>query len=96
MRIFGIWSSLPKLLRICRSFFGSRWNSFSSAGVVVVAGVDDLGILGRQELIERVLVVGAGFAVHADEEGLVAERLDVLAVVLGDELRHLAGCAPCP
>jgi hypothetical protein len=33
--------------------------------------------------------VGAGLAVHADEEGLVAERLDVLAVVVGDELRHL-------
>lgn len=58
-------------------------------GVVVVAGVDDLGILGREELIDGVLVVGAGLAVHADEEGLVTERLDVLAVLVGDELRHL-------
>jgi hypothetical protein len=33
-----------------------------------------------------VLVEGAGFAVDADQEGLVAQRLDVLAVVLGDKL----------
>ena len=32
------------------------------------------------------LVVGAGFAVNADEEGFVAERFDVLTVMPGDEL----------
>ena len=31
------------------------------------------------------LVVGAGFAVNADEEGFVAEWLDMLAVMPGDE-----------
>ncbi len=61
----------------------------SSGGVVVVPGVDDLGILGRQDCIERLLIERAGFAIDADEKRLVAERLDVLAVVLGDELRHL-------
>ena len=29
-------------------------------------------------------VVGAGLAVDADEEGLVAERFDIFEVVLGD------------
>ena len=75
-------ADLPLLLRVEVEFLEQR-------GVVVAAGIDDLGILGREELIEGVLVVGAGFAVHANEEGLVAKRLDVLAVVLGDKLRHL-------
>ena len=75
-------ADLPLLLRVEVEFL-------QQLGVVVAAGVNHFGILGRQELVERVLVMRAGLAVHADEEGLVAERLDVLAVVLRDELRHL-------
>jgi hypothetical protein len=89
MRIFGMLvelaealANLPLLLRVEVEFL-------QQPGVVVAAGVHDFGILGRQELVEGVLVMGAGFAVHADEEGLVAEWPDVLAVVFGDELRHL-------
>ena len=58
-------------------------------GVVVVLGVNDLGILGWEEFVEGVFVVGAGFAVDADEESLVTERFDVLHVVRGHILRHL-------
>ena len=75
-------ADLPLLLRVEMEFL-------QQLGVVVAAGVDNLGILGRQELVERVFVMSAGFAVDADEEGLVAERLDIPAVMLGDELRHL-------
>jgi hypothetical protein len=75
-------ADLPLLLRVEVEFL-------EQGGVVVVAGIDDLGIRGRQELIEGLLVVGAGLAVNADEKTLVAKRLDVLAEVVGDELRHL-------
>ncbi len=82
-------ADLPLLLRVEVEFL-------EQGGVVVVAGVNDLGILGREELIERLLVVGAGFAIDADEEGLVAERLDVLAVVLRRRTAPPSGSAPCP
>ena len=35
------------------------------------------------------LVEGARFAIHPDQEGLVPQWLDILGVVLGDEGRHL-------
>ena len=57
--------------------------------IVVVAGENDLRIFRRQDCIERLLVEGAGLAVDGDEKRLVAQRLDVLAVVLGDVLRDL-------
>jgi hypothetical protein len=82
-------ADLPLFLRVEVEFL-------EQGGVVVVAGVDDLGILGRQELIEGVLVVGAGLAVDADEEGLVAKRLDVLAVVVWRRTAPPSGSAPCP
>ena len=39
-----------------------------------VLGIDGLRPFGRQQLVERPLVFGAGLAVHADQERLVAER----------------------
>src|SRR3546814_5771963 len=52
-------------------------------------GVDRHRVFRRQVLVERLLVERAGLAVDADEEGLVAERLDVLDEVLRHEPRHL-------
>ena len=51
--------------------------------------IDDLRVFRRQDLVERLLVEGARLAVDADEKRLVAQRLDVLAVVVGDVLRDL-------
>ena len=54
----------------------------------MIAGVNNLGILRRQELIEGVLVQSAGFAVDTDEECFVAKRFDVQKVMASDEVRH--------
>ena len=57
------------------------------------SAVDHLGPFGRQQFVERALVLRARLAVHRDEERLVAERIDVLLEVVGDELGHLLHAA---
>jgi len=57
--------------------------------VVGVLCVDGFRPLGRQVLVERFLVLGAGLAVDGDQEGLVAERRDVFLEVLRHELGDL-------
>ena len=54
-----------------------------------VLGVHRLGPRGRQPGVQRAFVLGAGFAVHADEERLVAERRHVFPKMFGDEIRDL-------
>ena len=50
-----------------------------------ILGIDRRSPFGGQQLVECPLVLGTGFAVHADEERLVMERCHVLAEMLGDE-----------
>ena len=57
--------------------------------VVVIPRENDFGILGRQDCIKRLFVERTRLAVHRHEERLVAERLDVFPIVIGDEPRHL-------
>ena len=78
-----------KLFRICLSRFSSRCHFFRCGLVVVVPGEDDLRILRRKDLVERLLIERAGFAIDAYEKGLVAERFDVLPVVIRDILSDL-------
>ena len=81
------FANLPFLFRVEVKFLEQR-------GIVVVPGIDDLGVLGwHAEFdefgVESVFVVSADFAVHADEEGFITERFDLFAVVSGDEPGHL-------
>ena len=62
---------------------------FQVRRIVVVPGENDLGILRRQNRIERLLVERARLAVHRHEECLVAERLDVLAEMIRYHASHL-------
>ena len=52
--------------------------------IVVAPRVYDLGVLRGEDLIERLLVERARFAIDAHQKSLVTERLDVLPVVVGD------------
>ena len=54
-----------------------------------VLGIDGLCPFRRQQLVERLFVLGAGLAIDRDHKRLVAERQHVLLEVLGDERRHL-------
>jgi hypothetical protein len=62
--------------------------------VIRVVAVDDLGPLGRQQLVERPLVLRARLAVDGDEERLVAQWVDVLSKVVRRRTPPLAsrGC----
>ena len=54
-----------------------------------VFSIDGLGPFRRQQLVERLLVFGAGLAIDRDHKRLVAERQHVFLEVLGDERGHL-------
>ena len=55
-----------------------------------VVGVDGHGPVGGQVPVQGALVLGAGFAVDADQERLVAEWRHVLPEMIGDEGGDLA------
>ena len=51
----------------------------------VILGIDRRSPFRGQQLVERPLVFGTGFAVYADEKRLVMERCHVFLEMLGDE-----------
>ena len=65
---------------------GHEWPIHNVGGVL---GIDGSRPFRRQQLVERLLVFGAGFAIDGDHERLVAERQHVLLEVLGDESGNL-------
>src|SRR5437867_1101095 len=57
--------------------------------VIAVRREHDCRVLGRQALVEGFLVEDARLAINSNEERLVAERLDVLAIMVRDIRRYL-------
>ena len=92
MRIFGFWSGFLKSRRTSDSRSSESCNcatSGRSIDVSRVRGVDGFRPFRRQQLVQRLLVFGAGFAIHGDEKCLVAKRQHAFLEVLGHELRDL-------
>jgi len=64
-------------------------NEWAIDDVRRILGIDRHAPFRRQQLIESLLVLGAGFTVYADQKRLVVQRQHVLLEVLGDEGRDL-------
>ena len=88
IRILGFSSGFLNSRRTCSSVSESCSSATSRPihHVAAFLGVHGVRPLGRQILVECLLVFGAGFSVHGDQEGLVPERQYVLFEVLSDEL----------